>query len=422
MSLNLSTKAFYLFLASLSLMTGGLEKAWAQKSASVLPKGIYRVRMVGIMPQAITQTLNSQGQAESLVSALEQRLGTYELAQINQELMPLYEGLNAYEAGLGDSLVNIDLIPRAEIHARQAFFAAEYGINEKLSVGIIVPMVTMDVKAGFRAEVNNQAEVVAARVQGMGDLEVGMNAFSSGAPTAQTFENGIFLDKGYDLPRDFNYSGLGDVEVGLKYLFSKSDWHRSSFTGGFRAPTTSHNPNPRNILDRRTGDKQWDLAAELTHDFLLGQRVIVGSAFRYTHQLPNSEQRALLRNGESGLAHLDNTFTLRRKLGDLIDAEVSSTVYSPSKQFSLVGILSMSRKFSDSYQGGNEDFSVQGLGNNTDYLTQRMEFGLGYSTIPLFVAKKFALPLEAKISHNFMLGGRNTALSDFTRFDFIVYF
>jgi hypothetical protein len=412
----------YRALTVLSLLGVSLS-AQAQKSATVLPAKIFRVRAVGITANPVVSTLNTNGDSQSLVSALERTLTTKEIAKSDPNLQALYDGLNQFESGLGDSLMTVDLLPAAQINARQAVFAVEYGVTSRLSLGVIVPSSQMSVKASFKAQVNTQTAMVAERTQGVAPLDAYVAQFAANTPTAQTFTDGVFTANGYKTPQNFNYSGLGDVEIGAKYQYLSAETFRGTCLGGVRAPTATHQADRTNILDRSTGDGQWDLALECANEWDALKTLTLGAASRYTLQLPNSQDQAVLKDGQSGLPNLTDPTSvqnLRRDLGDTLDAELSAKVnVGPAWHVSGVGSLSL--KTEDRYKGP-AGFQIAELSKDTDSAEARFELGVGYSTIPAFAAKKFPVPMEVKLAYNTITSGYNTPRSAYSRMDLIVYF
>src|SRR5690606_34883675 len=105
--MNQTYRAFII----LSFMFAANAQLFAQKTATVLPKGVWRVRMVNVLANPLTQSINSNGEAENLLSALEKRLTPQDLAASSADLATLYNALNSFEEGLGDSLFAVDLMP-----------------------------------------------------------------------------------------------------------------------------------------------------------------------------------------------------------------------------------------------------------------------------------------------------------------------
>jgi hypothetical protein len=396
--------------------------AQAQRSATVLPPKIFRARVVGISAAATTKTLNAQGDSQSLMSALERKVPA---AQINAALDPLVTQLNQMEAGLGDGLLNAEFQPGAEIYGQQLIGALEYGVTPRLSIGVIVPTVKMDVRSRFNVQVNSNASQLAERFAGMDPtLEATLQNIAANLPNTQVFADGVFTANGYDTPRDFSYSGLGDIEIGAKYQYLNASKVRGTCLTGVRAPTTSHQADRKNILDRATGDGQWDFAVECANEFDVMSNLTLGGSSRYTYQLPDSRDMAVLQNGQSGLPNLTLPGTVqrvRRDLGDSIDGEAFAQV-NIGRDWSFASIYNISYKLADRYSGGNAGYQVAALGNDTESAESRLEMVVGYSTIPAYSAKQAMAPMEIKLSYNTILDGYNTAKTAYTRMDLIAYF
>jgi hypothetical protein len=281
----------------------------------------------------------------------------------------------------------------------------------------------VNVKTSFSARVNTQSAMVAERTQGVPGLDAAVAQFAANEPKAQTFVDGTFTANGYDVPKDFNYAGLGDVEIGAKYQYLNAANFRGTCLAGFRAPTSTHKADRKNILDRSTGDGQWDLATECANEFDPLKTVTLGVAARYTLQLPNSQDEALLANGQSGLPNLTNPDTIqrvRRDLGDSLEGEASAKI-NIDAAWSATGIMGLAYKLADTYTGPS-GYQVSSLGNDTESAEWRFELGVGYSTIPDFAAKRFPIPMEVKLAYNTITGGYNTPRSAYSRMDLIVYF
>lgn len=398
--------------------------AHAQRSATVLPANIYRVRAVGVTANPVLKTLNADGERQNLMGALERTLTAKDIAASDPALQGLYDGLNQFEAGLGDSLITADLLPQAEINARQMIFALEYGLTDRISLGIIVPTVQMKVNASFNARVNSQAAQVAERTQGVPALEQGVAQFQANAPTAQTFADGLFTSAGYKTPSNFEYSGLSDIELGAKVQYLKADRFRGTCLAGVRAPTATYKDDPSNLLDSGTGDGQWDLAAECANEFDPLKTITLGVAARYTVQLPNTYSQAVLRDGSTDpLPKLNDPSLVQpidRDLGDMVEAEVSTRV-NIGAAWHVSGLMEVAFKAEDRYTG-SKSFQISELGSETETMAYRAELGVGYSTIPEFSAKRFPVPMEVKLAYNTITQGYNVPMSAYARMDLVVYF
>lgn len=401
--------------------------AFAQEDAAVLPKGIFRVRGVGVATGTITQAYNNDGNRESLMHALNgQVVSTAKLASQNSQLAQLYRALNDLEPGLGDSLFQSTLQAKTEVAAHQYVFAAEYGLTSKLSLGLIVPTVDMSFSnTSFSATNQNNVAAIAARTKGLSGTTAGVNSFASQMPTTATYEAAVFTSKGYQTPHDFQFRSLGDIEMGVKYQFVNIDsGHFMMATKtGFRLPTTSHLKDYRNPLDRDAGDHQLDFASSIISQYAFDPHFSITGSAQYTHQFGDKRDMYVNAPGEDGLPTLDDAHRdqVQRKLGEKIDTELSASYGIADRQFTLYSAWQFNAKAQDMYSG-SKGLNYAALQTDTRELAHRAEFGLGYSTIPLFQRKKFAVPLQAKVAYNTTLAGVNVSDAKYLRLDMIVYF
>ncbi len=398
---------------------------FAQESASVLPKNISRARVVGVQTSGITHSYNENGERALLMNSLNRSVTTQDLAAKNKDIETLYKSLNTYEPGLGDALYKADMHGEANLRVRQMVPAYEYGVTEKLTIGFKVPVVSLKMDARFYTNVTNQAPQI-VQSQTLPAVDDGLKKFSQEAPNADFYGNEIFTKNGYKIPSSYQTTGLGDIEAGAKFKYFQNDYFALAVLGGFRAPTTTHVADPSNVLDKSTGDKQWDFAVQSFHDLNITNAWTIGSAVRYTVQLPNTQTMSVKRSGSSdplpNLNDPDIRGPVRRDLGDTIESEVSTTYGFFSNAVKLSTTYSVDWKDKDTYTGSISGLDYAGLEKNTSGIAHRAEVGLGYSTIPAFRAKRFAVPLELKIAYNHMLMGVNRPDSHYGRFDFIVYF
>ncbi len=394
----------------------------AQKSANVLPHKIWRVRWVGVRTGSLTESLNEDGTSSHLMSALEKSLTAKDMAALNPEFNQLYSALNTFESGLGDSLLLADFYPSSEMIATKNTVAAEYGLTSKVSLGIIIPITHMNVKASFNADVQNNVSEIQAKVAGNNGLSDGLTTFSARMPNTESFANDVFVANGYSVPGDFSWTGLGDIELGAKVQLIKNSKFKATSLTGFRMPTTTHHPELSNLLDSSSGDGQWDLAFEIATEYMPINNVVFSAATRYTSQLPNSQKNALLKTGQSGLPNLtdsDTVQTVKRNLGDQLETEIGAS-YQMGR-FIVNAAYENSIKNSDSYSVP-EGFRSDNLEDGTDAVQNRYALGVKYTTVAAYVAKKSAIPYEAQITYNDIFSGRNVTRAAYTRLDLIFFF
>jgi hypothetical protein len=213
---------------------------------------------------------------------------------------------------------------------------------------------------------------------------------------------------GFKRIRDFSDHGIGDIQLGAKYQYWRSQDVRLAAGGGVRFPT-GRQDDPNDLVDMQWSSGAYGLFARFQHDWIVsnlwkeeptparlgyanpGDLTLNGS-FRYEWVLPDE---ATLRVGDP------NTLTttrerLDRDLGDRFDFEFSG-------QYQLTSGLA----FSVAYRYGfklKDDFRshrglrTQVLEEDTDSTEQVYILRLTYSTLPLYREGRFPFPLEVAVS------------------------
>lgn len=108
------------------------------------------------------------------------------------------------------------------------------------------------VRHKFSANTINNAQAISNYVGAInpaitdGLVSVGGSTFD-----AAFFQNSLFAAKGYQGPKDFDKTQIGDLEFGVKYNFYNSDILASTALVGMRLPTGTQ-PALDNIFDQGT--------------------------------------------------------------------------------------------------------------------------------------------------------------------------
>lgn len=390
-----------------------------------MPERIVRLRFIEIITTPVVSKFDDVGAPIQLLAPLNRTVTAKEMAPKDPDLNQLYTKLNDFQPGLGDSLFQSNLKAESSINIKQTIFATEYGLTPRISLGFMVPVVEMDVKSSFSATTVSQADAVAAKVKGIGPLEDGVNQFKARTPNTATFEDAIFTSRGYSLPGDFTKKGLGDAEVGAKYLIYKGDELTFSAQGQVRLPTTTKAENYARLLDKSLGDGQTDLGAYFYLDYTPNHNLIFATSAKLTAQLADKQYRPVNRYGETDLPDLTDPSsfdTVNRKLGNMLDTEVSASYLFGEQAYTLFGMYQFSMKGRDSYSGSKDYLDYDTLAADTSLTAHHYELGFGYSTIPMYFKKKFPLPFELRASFNSLFAGKNTPKAAYTRLNLHLYF
>lgn len=401
-----------------------LRQARAVETAAVLPKGIFRARVVGIVTSDINQIYNGDGLLQSTTAGLNRSITVQDFVAKEPKLGQLVNMLNSLQAGLGNSLLNSNIYADMTTHVSTVMPALEYGLTEKWSLGIRAPLVHRTVTSHFRVDSTNNSAAINSQLGALStDVTAGLYDISSKQFNSQFFYNSLFTQQGYT-PSDFDKAELGDIEYGGKYNFYKDDFWLSSVQIGMRAPTGT-TPSLTNPYDQGTGGGEWAVGAQEFEEYRAGKIFSFGTMAKVVYPFQSTRAMAVPNSPIDPLPSLNpqdgQVQNVTKQSGMEFDGELSSTAHFMRNSVSVWSAYQFFTKGPDQYSGpGNLYYS--GLSQNSDTVKHAAEIGAGYSTIPAFLAKQFEVPLEIQLVYNTTLGGRNIPLVSYGRMDMIVYF
>ena len=421
----------HLFLASsVSVAFGFLPQiGLASESAMVLPEGRFRVRAVGVFTGPVSQSFNSEGELELLSHSMNRSVTLEDIRSQNSSLDQLASAVGSFDPGLENELLNTNLEMNGSLSIRSYLMAVEYGVTKDITIGIRAPIVYRGATASFDAQSVNNAEYVAQKIGGViqdSAVDDGLKQLANQKFDKAFFEKAVFSSKGYDVPSDFEKTEIGDAEFGMKWNFLKnSKWSLSALWGG-RAPTGS-TASLTNLLDQGSGNGAWATALQLFQDYEVASWVTVGSAQKITAHFQDTRERAVPLDEADSLPSLlpenGQVENVTRKQSPKLETELSGTFYPfGSRTISFWSAYQYRYKSNDEFTGPTPGKRYDLLSEGTEYVTHYGEIGVGYSSIPAFIAKKMAVPFEIKALFNTPLRGKNSTLVSYGRLDLIVYF
>jgi hypothetical protein len=223
---------------------------------------------------------------------------------------------------------------------------------------------------------------------------------------------------GYKRVATWEDSGVGDIEVGARYQYYKSDNWRLAFTGGVRLPT-GEDDDPDNLIDYAPGAGAWALLFRLHNDYIGVKDLRLNFTARYDWYLPDSKTVRILSSPNQPLTDIKEN--VDRDLGDILEMEVSGK-YELSKGLGVSALYQYKTKSKDGITGSlGLDYTSLELETN---LTSHIYIvGLSYSTVPLYLEKKFPVPIECSLNYRKRFAGSNNALdTDYASVGVDVYF
>jgi hypothetical protein len=301
-----------------------------------------------------------------------------------------------------------------------------YGVSERMTLGIAVPIMTgrTRVKVGFKA--NAEATDFLQRLE---SPEYSLHGFASQVETqmltATAELDGMLEDYGYAPIEDWTGQGIGDTTVALKHLWVSTRSGQIGGTYGVVVPT-GRQDDPNVLTDVPFGDGQPDLQATAAAE----QKVVelgwlttsLGSHLRYTHQIATTKTVRRKTEKESVLVPIGKA---RVKPGDIW--EVGGGLETEWwRQWQLGVSYRFAKKFTDVVRSISDERLLltekNGLELRTATETQRIETGFGYGTVTRFLAGTARVPFLTKLTYSRQLYSENTPVQHETHFDVNFFF
>jgi hypothetical protein len=396
-------------------------------SAEVLPKGVFSIGATYYHYFNIHKRYNPDGDSEDIDIDYNRDM----TSAVFPELKPL-DPLVPGGADIGHTDVNFHLI------YRWFEFCLNYGITDNLTVGILVPY---NYSKNYIEEArldNSHANVGKNPFYRMGILPPLLDT----APIIPLTFGGIRLDtediqdllgKGVDVNGDgvidiqgygfkrfetWSKSGIGDIELLGKYRFFKNDNWRLAFATGVRLPTGKID-DPDILQDIPFGDNNTDILFRLYTDYIGIKRLLLNATIRYDLQLPDKELRRVSDDVNNPITR--NKEEVDRDLGDILELEAMAN-YSFTKELSGGLTYIFTRKFKDRVDG-NKGLAYESLELETDLTGHMIIATLGYSTVPLYLEKKFPIPFSVNLAYRYRFAGLNNATrSQYVSLNLVTYF
>jgi hypothetical protein len=347
-------------------------------------------------------------------------------------LNPLVGGM----ASLGDTTVSF------EYDLTILYFEIGYGITDRLTAGVRLPYwwLTNTVRGRLDSAPGSSANVGLNPFFGKPGQPPLIPLARGGVPfttedVQQFIGPGLPGIPGFGFKRfgSFSDHGLGDVEVGFRYQYLRTDAWLLAATGGARFPT-GRVDGPDDLTDYGFGSGAYALLFRLNHDYTisnlwkgaqdataeetLGGRapgvapgtVVLNGTIRYDLVLPDTQVKRVP-------DHVNNPLTVNREnvsrdLGDIIELEASAK-YNFLTGLTFSSVYKYGFKLQD-HVSGHKGYTYSSLEDETDYTEQIVIVSIAYSTFPLYLQKKFPLPLTISLSYrNRFAGSNNVSKSEY---------
>jgi hypothetical protein len=392
--------------------------------AIVLPRGVSRLSIANHFYLSFDQRYNPHGNVEDIAADFNTSLDS----RILPALVPLSPLLGEM-ASLGDTTVAFDY------DLTILYFEAGYGITDRFTAGVRLPYwwLTNTVRGQLHSGPESSANVGLNPAFGRPGQPPLAPLARGGVPLTtedvqQLIGPGLPGLPGFGFQRfdSFSDQGPGDLEVGFRYQYLRTQAWQLAFGGGARFPTGSVD-DPDNLTDVGFGTGAYALLFRFNHDYVisslwqegqgttseetLGGRapgitpgtVVLNGTLRYDLVLPDKQLKRVP-------DHVNNPLTtnkehVSRDLGDVIELEVSAK-YNLLTGFTVSSLYKYGFKLKD-HVSGTQGFAYSSLEDETNYTEQIFIVGIAYSTFPLYLQKKFPLPLTTALSYRSRFAGSN---------------
>ena len=374
--------------------------------AEVLPKGVFRLGVETEFYFPVEERYNPDGDVEDVAVDYSKPLDSNVFPDLG--LIEQAFGMPSGSATVGSSVVSF------EYQFILTDFSLAYGLTDRLTVGIILPYWWQENKV--KAELNNTAATVGKNAAANMLLPLGV----PGTVPLTTDDVQNLLGKGLDINGDgtvdipgYGYkrvetwsgSGIADIQIGARYQYLKTDKWRLAFTGGVTLPTGEVD-EPDNLVDYPFGDGAYALLFRMNNDFTGIKRLLLNATLRYNLILPDKETKRVPDSVDQPITL--NKEKVDRNLGDIFEFEASAK-YELAKGFDISALYKYGSKQKDDISG-DKGYAYKSLEDETDYTEHIFIVGLSYSTVPLYMEKKFSVPFRASLSYRNRFAGSNNVL------------
>ena len=391
--------------------------ALAMEDTKVLPKGVRNLNIRSVNTDFDRKT-NATGIAEPLGKPLAQDLTFAKIVKDQDQLKGIQ--LKAFLASNGTDVDTAVGSFTSDLRGHLSVVApiVSYGLTEKITVALAVPYYSAATSAsmGFRANGNASAFLTALAKPENNQVASAHEAASDLSHAVGKLEDKLSKN-GFASIGDWSAQGLGDVTLAAKVQNFDSRFFAVASTPGVVAPT-GRVKDPDVLTDVPFGNGVWAPFYQVALDEKLPFHVTINQYAKYTAQLAGSARVRAITDAEKIAAeHVSSQV----KRGDIVNTGASIR-FEPN--FGLVAGVGYGfmRKYGDRFRGDFSDETRQALGRDSDQQATTAEFKLGYSTVPLYLAKTFAVPFDVDFTFAKQVASRNLPVTDLAQFDLNLYF
>jgi hypothetical protein len=372
---------------------GGLTSPYDFSSAQVLPKGVFSPRFK-FVSTSLEKKYSSSGNTVPLAQDLNRNITWQDVlnnetdqvkrAQIQSLIQDAGGNAQTGNAGRTTGVVNT--------YTAVYVPALSYGLNEKISLGLGVPIFSTNIKVdtGFVKTTEGQNVI--------------NQASESGSPVsseeAKNKLNNAMADKlsglGYNPLRSQSTTGVGDIKVGAKYQVYKDSQQAVALAPSLTLPTGNES-SVNDLIPLGTGDGQTDLGLSASYDRRLIGGLSAGVYAAYNNQLPDQIEKRIPTAKESLSADKEQ---VSRNLGDQYSTGANLQYFLSKIGTSIGGGYNFQYQDTTTYEGtkySKDRYKIL-TSNEGSQLLHSVTGAIGFSTVEFYKKKQFIYPFETQLT------------------------
>jgi hypothetical protein len=391
------------------------------EDARVLPKGRSRFSMTMVASAGIDSQYNGSGDVESIAGRYSMQLNAGNLSRIAPALRPLVGMLNNSAPNAGNALDAGYLDLGATAYRQQFVFVEQYGLTDRLSVGIQVPVIRGQINVTKNLTGTNNARSLSDQYvpDSATDAKDGLRTV---ADVSIPMLEAELAKLGYAPVASSDKSGLGDIAFGGRYAYRQDERVVGSVQLGMTAPTGA-TPKPNELVAMPFGEGAWDVGAAHLFQWSPAPWLILGQGIHYTYKLANTQRARVPDDSSDVLPGPDSEREVRRKLGDKAFATLSLD-WKPSTELMFGTQYEWYWRMRDRFYelaGPATGRELEAMASGIHY-TETLSFQFTYSTIDLFLKGKFPVPANVLLSYNHTTRGKNSPVARYATAELAMFF
>lgn len=392
---------------------------------TTLPEGVWHPRFIFGTVKEISSEFNNEGELNS-IGRFNQTFNSDFLKKYIEEIGTLVDVFNMYSPGynIGDRFNLGRLEFSGGLNISYFVPALGYGISDKWTVGVALPIVTLRGDIGIVQEGDNNANSIRRMI-----ARDGVDIGEEGSAFSKNFDRLINIDlikefnrrtgeMGYDPISNRNRKGLGDLQILSAYNYLNKQPMNFYFLSTLNLPTGIE-PNPDDLISLNEFNKLF-FNLKSYHNFNVRPNLILGTALGTTINLPNKITKRVPKDSLDILPEEDRKEELTVYYGNGYSLDLYSQ-YDLMDFLTLEGNLSYNFKYKDRYKGRKfSDYSL--LSNNTSAKSFTVKMGITFNTSKWFMKHKFSFPFMINYNYSDVLAGLNAIRQSRQEISILLFF